>query len=221
MHRSESRDRVPDGAGPRFPALGRQPRAASTSTRGTRAATTSTGPTTCTSISTRCRRRELRARAGDGAGRARRAGRAGDGAAGEDQRLALELHVYVPIGAGRLQKEVWRVRQAARAGDLAAEASRRSSPPSIASPTGRGGACWSITTRTPGGETLASRLLGAARTRSPDRVARRSPGTRWSTASAPEDVHHRNVPRADAGAAATCGSRCWRTRGRFPLAEIL
>ena len=57
------RDRLPDGPGPRRRCSGWSTSAASTSTRGTRAATTSTGPTTCTSISTRSRaRRSTRVR---------------------------------------------------------------------------------------------------------------------------------------------------------------
>ena len=59
------------------------------------------------------------------------------------------LHVYVPIVRGPVQKEVWTFAKAL-AQELARAPSRRSSPPSTASPSGRAGACSSTTTRTRG-----------------------------------------------------------------------
>ena len=59
------------------------------------------------------------------------------------------IHVYVPIVRGPLQKQVWTLRQGARA-DARRASTRSCSPPSTASRSGRRGACSSTTTRTPG-----------------------------------------------------------------------
>ena len=90
--------------------------AASTSTSGTRAATTWTAPTTSTSTSTRSRAAGFDAGARDGAGRARGARRARDAAPTRRRPARAASTSTCRSCAGPTQKEVWTLRQGARAG---------------------------------------------------------------------------------------------------------
>ena len=98
--------------------------------------------------------RRLRARAHGGAARARRRCEAGHASAMRRPPARKGIHVYVPIVRGPVQKQVWTLRQALRAGMEALYPD--SSPPSTASRSGPPGRVLVDYNQNAWGRTLAS-----------------------------------------------------------------